>query len=157
MWFSRTDRTLIHQWKVEILLSLPFFCLFITFLSLVVILCLEKRHSFCLYDDCNVKTRIYKSLVTETSIFKCCLLSWCFHLHTQNEDGCGCWRPLNGRVLTVWGLSWSHSIHLLPCYSSSSGCSPVRGHLSAFSLLLRSSWLFQNTSGSCWAEVAGVV
>lgn len=121
MWFSRTDRTLIHQWKVAILLSLPFFCLFITFLSLVVILCLEKRHSFCLYDDCNVKTRIYKSLVTETSIFKCCLLSWCFHLHTQNEDGCGCWRPLNGRVLTVWGLSWSHSIHLLPCYSSSSG------------------------------------
>lgn len=66
------------------------FCLFITFLSLVVILCLKKRHSFCLYDDCYVKTRIYKSLVTETSIFKCCLLSWCFHLHTQNEDGCGC-------------------------------------------------------------------
>lgn len=104
---------------------------------------------FCLYGYCNTKTQIYKPLVTEMSIFKCCVLSWCFHLHSQNEDRYWCWRPLNGRVLTVCGLSWSHSMHLLPCQSSPFGLEFGQRSSSCLQLMLHWLRLAHNTLVSC--------
>lgn len=71
----------------------------------------------------------------QKSIFKRCILSWCFHLRSPHEDRWGCRRPLNGSVLTVCGLSWSHTIHLLVCQSSSTGWTWVRYGLAAFTSL----------------------
>lgn len=56
------------------------------FFLCIVILLITIAPLLCLYDYCKVKTWVYKSLVTEISIFKRCVLSWCFHLHSQNEE-----------------------------------------------------------------------
>lgn len=131
MWFLRTDRTLIHLWKVMLLLYLLYrlwllnYHLFLfstyTFLpmfSLRFFLIVHKKmHLFSVSVTIATWRLILKTLVTDISIFKCFSLSWCFHLHSQTEDRNSWWRPLNGRVLTVYGLSWPHSIHL-PLFGS---------------------------------------
>lgn len=153
MWFSPTDRTLTHLWKVTPLLLL-LYAIFIwndhiTFLSIDhAKLCFPYVWSYCtltntplLCDYGNMQAPIQHPLVTGKSIFKCCMLSCCFHLRSYNEERYWCWRPLNGRGLTVCGLSWSHSMHLLPCQSSPLGQSSGRGHPPAFSWMLPSLWL----------------